>query len=109
MESEANDNNFEKEVIEESKNQPVIVDFWAQWCVPCHMLSPILEKVVESYDGKIKLVKVNLDESPVISKKYIITAIPAVKLFKNGKLVGEFIGVVPETTIKDMIDKNLER
>ncbi len=107
MEIEANDSNFEEEVIEESKNQPVIVDFWAQWCVPCHMLSPLLGKVVELYNGKIKLAKVNLDESPNTSRRYNITAIPAIKLFKNGKVVGEFIGVVPETTIKSLIDENL--
>jgi len=107
MEIEVNDDNFEKEVIEGSKEQPVIVDFWAEWCVPCHMLSPILEKVVESYNGKIKLAKVNLDESPNTSKRYNITAIPAIKLFKNGKAVGGFIGVVPETTIKSLIDENL--
>ncbi len=108
MEMEANDGNFEKEVIEESDNQPVIVDFWAEWCVPCHMLSPILEKVVESYAGKIKLVKTNLDESPNTSRKYNVTAIPAVKLFKNGKVVGEFVGVVPEETIKNLIDRNID-
>ena len=107
MEIEVNDNNFEKEVIEGSKEQPVIVDFWADWCVPCHMLSPILGKVVESYDGKIKLAKVNLDESPNTSRRYNLTAIPAIKLFKNGQAVGGFIGVVPETTIKNLIDENL--
>ncbi len=107
MEIEVNDNNFEKEVIEGSKEQPVIVDFWAEWCVPCHMLSPLLEKVVESYNGKIRLAKVNLDESPNTSRRYNITAIPAIKLFKNGKALGGFIGVVPETTIKSLIDENL--
>ncbi len=105
---EANDNTFEKEVIENSKNNLIIVDFWADWCVPCHMISPVLEEVEKEYKDKIKLVKVNIDQSPETSKEYNIEAIPAIKLFKNGKVVDEQVGVVPEDTIKNMVDKHLD-
>jgi len=103
-----NDGTFEKEVIDGSKNKLVLVDFWADWCVPCHMLSPVLEEVEKEYKDKIKLVKINTDNSPNTSGKYQISAIPAVKLFKDGKVVGEFVGVVPEETIKNLIDKNID-
>ena len=101
------EDNFEKEVIEKSEKVPVITDFWAEWCGPCKMLAPIIEKIVDSYNGKIILAKINVDECPGLSDRFGINAIPAVKLFKNGKIVGEFKGLVPDSTIKKLIDKNL--
>jgi len=101
------DTNFEKEVIEKSKEVPVVVDFWAAWCVPCNMLTPALEKVVESYDRKVELVKVNVDEAPQTSNKFGINAIPNVKIFKDGEIATEFKGVVPEETIRQHVEKAL--
>ena len=101
------DKNFNEKVIEVSKKKLILVDFWAEWCVPCNILSPILEKVIDSFGEKVELMKMNVDENPETSNRYGINAIPAVKLFKDGKLVDEFIGVVPEDTIRQTINKNL--
>ncbi len=107
LEIEANDSNFEKEVIEKSKTVPVVVDFWASWCMPCLMLSPTLEKFANEFRGKFVLAKVNVDESPLTSAKYNISSIPAVKMFKNGKVTNEFIGALPETTVEQWLRKNI--
>jgi len=107
-EMEVNDNNFEKEVIEKSKKIPVVVDFWATWCMPCSILGPILEKLAKKYNGKFILAKVDIDQNPRMSSKYRISAVPAVKFFKNGVAVDEFIGVLPENSIKEWLDKNLD-
>lgn len=107
VEIEANDEDFEEKVIENSKNLPVVVDFWAGWCGPCRILSPIISKVAKEYGGKFLLVKVNVDESSKLAEKYQIMSIPNVKMFKNGKIVDEFIGAMPEPLIKKWLDKNL--
>lgn len=101
------DSNFQEKVIEASKKKLVIVDFWADWCVPCNMLAPVLEKVAESFGDKVILAKVNVDDNPDTSNKYNISAIPAVKFFKDGKLVDEFVGVQGEDKIRQVINKNL--
>ena len=101
------DTDFEEKVIQASKEKLVLVDFWATWCVPCNMLTPLLEKVAEGYGDKVELVKLNVDECPKTSAKFAINAIPAVKLFKDGKEVGESIGVVPEDNIRNLIDEHL--
>ena len=101
------DDNFEEKVIKASEEKPVIVDFWASWCVPCNILGPLLESVIESYNDKVVLVKVNVDECPNTSNKFSIDAIPAVKIFKDGKEVDSFVGVVPEDTIKNFIEKHI--
>lgn len=106
-EIEVNDNDFEKEVIEKSKKVPVIVDFWAEWCMPCHVLSPILEKLVKEYNGKFILAKINVSENKATSQKYSIMGIPCVKMFKDGKVVDEFVGALPEAYVKEWLDKNL--
>jgi len=99
------DENFEKEITNASK--PILVDFWAQWCSPCLILGPILEKLSEEYQDKFILAKVNLDEAPLISQKYGIEQIPIVVLFKEGKPVSGFIGVRPEPIIKNWLKQNL--
>jgi putative thioredoxin len=102
------DNNFKENVIEKSKEIPVIVDFWATWCMPCNMLSPVLEKLTEEYQGKFILAEANVDESRVTAQQYGIMSIPAVKMFKNGEVTNEFVGALPEQVVRDWIEKSLE-
>jgi len=105
---EVNDNDFEEKVIKQSKDILVLVDFWAEWCMPCLMLDPVLEKITDEHKGKIVLAKLNVDKSPKMSQIYRIDSIPAVKIFKKGKLVDEFIGALPEIEVREYIDKHLE-
>src|ERR1700761_1186270 len=88
---------FVKDVIEESKRQPVLIDFWAPWCGPCRQLTPILEKVVRAARGKIKLVKMNIDEHPAIPGQMGIQSIPAVIAFANGQPADGFMGALTES------------
>ncbi|MBN1160264.1 MAG: thioredoxin [Candidatus Diapherotrites archaeon] len=101
------DKNFQEEVLEKSKELPVVVDFWAPWCGPCLYLGPIIEKVAEEYNGKIILVKVNVDESQLIAGKYRIMGIPTVIMFKNGVKVASFSGAIPEDEVKKWLENNL--
>lgn len=103
---EINDNNF-NEVIKQSQNMLVIVDFWAPWCTPCLMLGPILEKLTEEFKDKIILAKINVDNNPKLSYEYGVNGIPAVKFFKKGEMVDEFVGALPEEEVKKYIEKNL--
>src|SRR6202142_4318919 len=96
---------FVKDVIEESKRQPVLVDFWAPWCGPCKQLTPILEKAVKAANGKVKLVKMNIDEHPAIPGQMGIQSIPAVIAFVNGQPADGFMGAVPESQVTAFIDK----
>ena len=107
MEIDVNDANFQIEVIEKSKTTPVLVDFWAEWCGPCVSLKPILEKIAKEYDGKFILAKAATDNNENAATKYGIMSIPAVKLFKDGEVIDEFVGVQPEATIKQWLDQKL--
>ncbi len=91
---------FATEVIERSKTVPVVVDFWAPWCGPCRVLGPIIEAEVKALDGRAELVKVNTDESPELAYEYGIQGIPAVKAFRDGKVVSEFVGAIPAPQIQ---------
>ena len=96
---------FRQDVMTESMTQPVLVDFWAPWCGPCKQLTPVLEKAVKAGRGKVKLVKMNIDEHPQIAGQLGIQSIPAVIAFKNGQPVDGFMGAVPEAQINAFIDK----
>lgn len=96
---------FVIDVIEESKTQPVLVDFWAPWCGPCRQLTPILEKVVGATKGKVKLVKLNIDEHPTIPGQMGIQSIPAVIAFKGGRPIDGFMGALPESQVKQFIEQ----
>ena len=102
-----NDSSFEQDVIEKSKETPVLVDFWAEWCAPCRMLGPTLETVAKGFDGKVHIAKLNVDENPASSQKYGIMSIPAVKLFVNGKVVDEFVGALPQENIEQFVNKHI--
>ena len=96
---------FAKDVIEASRRQPVLVDFWAPWCGPCRTLSPIIEKAVRAAKGAVRLVKMNIDEHPAIAGQLGIQSIPAVIAFVNGQPVDGFIGALPESQVKAFIDR----
>lgn len=96
---------FAADVIRESRNQPVLVDFWAPWCGPCRQLAPALEKVVREARGRVKLVKLNIDEHPAIPGQLGIQSIPAVIAFKDGQPVDGFMGAVPESQIREFINR----
>jgi putative thioredoxin len=96
---------FMKDVIEESKRQPVLIDFWAPWCGPCKQLTPILEKVVKAAKGKVKLVKMNIDDHPAIPGQMGIQSIPAVIAFVNGQPADGFMGALPESQVAAFIER----
>ena len=99
------DASFLADVIEESKRQPVLIDFWAPWCGPCRQLTPIIEKAVRAAKGKVKLVKMNIDQHPQIPGQMGIQSIPAVIAFVNGQPADGFMGAVPESQVTAFIDK----
>src|SRR5437870_7617916 len=96
---------FVKDVIEESKRQPVLVDFWAEWCGPCKQLGPVLEKVVRAAKGKVKLVKMDIDKHPTIPGQLGIQSIPAVFAFVNGQPIDGFLGALPESQVLAFIER----
>lgn len=99
---EVDESNFEKEVL--NSNLPVLVDFWAPWCGPCRMIAPIVEEIAKEYEGKIKVCKVNTDESPDLAMKYQIASIPTLAIFKEGKEVKRQIGAMPKPMLKKFIE-----
>ncbi len=97
--------NFAQDVIQESRKQPVLVDFWAPWCGPCKQLTPVLEKAVRAAGGSVKLVKMNIDDHPSIPGQLGIQSIPAVIAFRNGQPVDGFMGAIPESQIREFIER----
>ena len=98
---EGTDTNFDHEVLK--SDIPVLVDFWAPWCGPCRMVSPLVDELAEELTGKLKVVKVNTDENQEIAVKYGIRSIPTLGIFKDGNIVDGVIGAVPKQTIKDKL------
>jgi len=99
------DINFEVEVLTASNSQPVMVDFWAEWCRPCHMLAPTVAEIAHDYAGKLKVMKLNVDEAMNSAGRYNVRGIPTLLVFKNGLVVEQIVGAVP----KDQITKALAR
>ena len=96
---------FEEQVVQASFRQPVVIDFWAPWCAPCKVLKPILEKLADEYGGKFKLAKVNSDENQEIAARYAVRGIPSVKAMVDGKIVNEFTGALPESSVPEGLDR----
>ncbi len=96
------DGDFEKEVLQSS--EPVMIDLWAPWCGPCRMIAPIVDKLAETYDGKVKDLRLNIDDNPQTAVKYHVMSIPTLLFFKDGEAVDTVVGAVPERMIAPKID-----
>jgi thioredoxin 1 len=100
-----NDKNFSSEVL--NSDLPVLVEFWATWCGPCRSISPIVEALAKEFSGRVKVTKLNVDESPATPSQYGVRGIPTLILFKSGKILDQIIGSVPKTRLKALIEKAL--
>jgi len=99
------DKTFEQEVLK--ADMPVLIDFWAEWCGPCKMVAPVVEELAGDYDGRIKVVKLDVDQSPTVASRYGIRSIPTLLFFKNGQPVNQVIGAVPKQLLQQKIDQVL--
>lgn len=99
------DDNFDKEVLQ--AGIPVLVDFWATWCAPCKAIAPVIDAIADEYDGRVKVGKVNVDESPATPAKYGVRGIPTIILFKEGKVLDQVVGAVPKAQLEALIKKAL--
>ena len=105
MEVNVNDTNFQEEVLQ--SDIPVLVDFWAEWCGPCRIISPMIEEIAKEYDGKIKVCKLNVEEGQQTASSYGIMNIPTLIIFKNGEVAEKIVGAIPKNDIIAKIDANL--
>ena len=101
------DTDFQTEVIDASKAQPVIVDFWAEWCPPCRVLAPTVEEIARDYSGRLKVVKMNVDENINSPSRYNIRGIPTLLLFKGGQVADQIVGAVPKEHIEKVLQRHL--
>ena len=97
--------NFEQEVLQ--SDVPVLIDFFADWCMPCKMFAPVFEEVAEDYEGKVKFVKVNVDEAPELAQKYLVMSIPTLKMVKGQELLGNFVGAMTTEELEDWVEEHL--
>lgn len=101
--ADVTDATFETEVL--NSDQPVVLDFWAEWCAPCRAISPIIKQLAEDYDGKVKVLKMNIDENPQTPGRYGVRAIPTVLAFQNGQVVEQLQGARPKAAFEEMVSK----
>jgi putative thioredoxin len=101
---DVSEQDFQTTVIERSREVPVVVDFWAEWCGPCRQLGPVLERAVDAREGKVELAKLDVDANPNLTRTYGVQGIPSVKAFKDGEIVDEFVGVLPPPAIERFLD-----
>ena len=99
------DSSFDADVLKSSA--PVLIDFWASWCAPCRAIAPVVEQLAGEYEGKVKVVKINIDENPKIPTQYDVRSIPTLLMFKDGKVVGQIVGAVPRPKIEELLKKAL--
>jgi len=102
-----NDGDFQSEVIEASKALPVMVDFWADWCRPCHLIAPAVEEIAREYAGKLKVVKMNVDQNMGTPSQYNVRGIPTLLLFKSGQVAEEIVGAVPKEHIQKALSRHI--
>lgn len=105
MEVKVNDKNFKQEVLE--SNIPVLVDFWADWCGPCHMVAPAVEAIAKEYRGRLKVCKVNVDEAPNMASSYGIMSIPTLAIFKKAKVVDKVVGALSKAELENLIKPHI--
>ena len=98
VEIKVSDANFQQQVLE--SKVPCLVDFWAPWCMPCHMVAPVVEEIAKEYQGKLKACKINVDEAPKTASSYSVMSIPTLAIFKNGEVVDKVLGAVPKTELE---------
>ncbi len=102
---EVSDQSFEQDVLQSDK--PTLIDFWAPWCGPCRVIGPIIEELAPSYEGKAKMVKMNVDDNPGVAQRFQVTAIPTLIIFKNGQVADRAVGLLPKNELKKFIERNL--
>ncbi len=105
MEVKVNDTNFKQEVLD--SDIPALVDFWAPWCAPCHIVAPAVEEIAREYKGKLKVCKLNVDEAPNTASRYGIRSIPTLAIFKDGKVADKVVGALPKSELETTIKRHI--